>query len=70
MRLQTYLEVEKISIAGFARACGVGRRTMHRIVLGVCLPRRALMMRIYELTHGAVTPNDFYELPELAQEAA
>lgn len=31
------------------------------------VPGAELMLRIYRLTHGAVAPNDFYNLPELEQ---
>jgi len=31
------------------------------------IPRRDLMIKIYRLTKGEVTPNDFYELPSLEQ---
>lgn len=29
------------------------------------IPDRGLMVRIYRETRGAVTPNDFYDLPDL-----
>jgi len=32
-------------------------------------PRRHWMLKIYRLTRGAVTPNDFYDLPDLNQPA-
>lgn len=31
------------------------------------IPGREMMLRIYRLTRGAVTPNDFYDLPPLDQ---
>ncbi|HEV2746628.1 MAG TPA: helix-turn-helix transcriptional regulator [Allosphingosinicella sp.] len=31
------------------------------------LPSRAVMTAIYRFTAGAVTPNDFYDLPDLGQ---
>ena len=32
---------------------------------GQRIPRRTEMISIFELTNGAVTPNDFYPLPKL-----
>lgn len=32
---------------------------------GQRIPRRTEMVNIFELTDGAVTPNDFYPLPKL-----
>jgi transcriptional regulator with XRE-family HTH domain len=35
------------------------------------VPNASVMKQIFELSEGQVTPNDFYELPDLqAQEAA
>jgi hypothetical protein len=31
------------------------------------MPQPDLMRRIYALTRGAVTPNDFYDLPAIGQ---
>jgi transcriptional regulator with XRE-family HTH domain len=31
------------------------------------IPGRAWMVKIYQLTRGAVTPNDFYDLPPIGQ---
>lgn len=67
MKLQTYLSAENISIAAFGRRIGVkGRRTMHRIARGAVIPRPETMRSIYVETAGAVAPNDFYDLPDLA----
>lgn len=45
-------------------ALGVsGRSTIRRYRSGEQLPTRAVMQRIYRWTNGAVTPNDFYDLP-------
>lgn len=40
-----------------------------KIVRGICVPRPALMVRIYELTNGLVRPDDFYTLPDLENSA-
>lgn len=37
------------------------------ISLGGYMPGRTLAIAIYRLTKGAVTPNDFYDLPPIGQ---
>ena len=67
MKLRTYLNDHRITTAAFGRAAGVRlRSTMQRIVNRGAIPRPDLMRKIYVLTNGVVTPNDFYDLPELA----
>ena len=43
--------------------CTVG--AVARYEGGVRIPDKATMKKIYVLTEGVVTPNDFYELPEI-----
>lgn len=37
---------------------------MNRYVRGVSIPSCSIMRKIYVATDGAVTPNDFYGLPD------
>lgn len=37
---------------------------MNRYVRGVSIPSCSIMRKIYVATNGAVTPNDFYGLPD------
>ena len=60
MDLRSYLDVRDMSIAAFADLLGVSVQTVHRYVNGERLPRPDVMVRIAEVTHGAVKPNDFY----------
>lgn len=66
MKLHEHLVEKKVSMAAWGRACGVaGRATARRYVKGELIPPRAVMSRTYVWSAGQVTPNDFYDLPEL-----
>ena len=43
----------------FAEEIGVRRATVSRFRSGALIPSFTLMIRIYEVTDGAVSPNDF-----------
>jgi transcriptional regulator with XRE-family HTH domain len=47
-----------------AEAVGVGVCAIYDIEVGRRFPRPATIARIVAYTGGAVTPNDFYTLPE------
>lgn len=70
MRLREWIDQEGLTFSAFGRKIGVGTRTVSRY----CLPfdskyRRVPDLRrmtsIYIATAGAVTPNDFHDLPDL-----
>ena len=48
----------------------LGRYERHPSDPGQQIPARAVMIRLYRVTAGRVTPNDFYDLPDLDAEAA
>jgi transcriptional regulator with XRE-family HTH domain len=60
MDLRSYLDARDMSIAVFADLLSVSVQTVHRYVNGDRLPRPDVMVRIAEVTGGAVKPNDFY----------
>lgn len=51
-----------------AAAAGVGtfRGTWYDWETGRRIPDRSYMPKLYRYTRGAITPNDFYDLPDLA----
>ena len=59
MRLAIYLENKKISDAAFARSIGVERQAVGRYRTGERFPEKAILRRIFEITGGRVTANDF-----------
>lgn len=57
-------ETGQTSVA-FAEQVGVSQAAISRFCAGKQIPRRDIMVSMYRLTNGAVTPNDFFDLPEL-----
>lgn len=63
MKLLNYLERQKIGYAEFARMiASPHRRNIQRYAFGLRRPNHETMLRIYEVTQGEVTPNDFADL--------
>lgn len=59
MQLATYLDDNKISDAAFARSIGVERQAVGRYRAGERFPEKAILLRIFDVTGGQVTANDF-----------
>ena len=75
MLLAHYLEGNGLSASAFARQLGISTLTVLRYARapgdeGALVPDRALMVRIYQATGGAVGPRDFYDLGPEAEGAA
>jgi transcriptional regulator with XRE-family HTH domain len=65
MKLATYLEQNELTDAAFARLIGVERQAVGRYKSGERFPEKLILLEIYRATNGAVTANDFADLPEL-----
>ncbi len=63
MRFAEYLATHNHSDAEFAALIGVTRQAVHRYKTGERVPDQAIMASIFEVTGGAVTPNDFFNIP-------
>lgn len=63
MRLEDWLNEQKVSVGAFARKIGVPDSTIRRVISERRSPTHAIMERIIAATDGAVLPNDFFELP-------
>lgn len=50
-----------------AAAVGTVRQVWRDWEIGRRIPGRDFMVEIYKLTRGAVTPDDFYDLPPIGQ---
>lgn len=64
MTLTQFLSSHGIADAAFAESIGVSRQALHRYKRGERRPEWDVLERIVRVTEGAVTPNDFIELPE------
>lgn len=65
MRIGEYLTMNGLTQRQMAEALDVHTLTVNRWANSRALPGRKDMVRIFVWTHGAVTPNDFYDLPDL-----
>ena len=61
--LETYLTKQDLSYTAFADLIGCRPQTVGRYVSGNRIPTKSHMKNIYVVTHGKVSPNDFYDLP-------
>lgn len=60
MKLNDFLRLTGMSARQFAKGIGVTPQSMSRYLHHGRVPRSQVMQRIYTVTQGAVTPNDFY----------
>ena len=71
MKLHEHLAHRKIPMAAWGRACGVpDRSSARRYAMGERMAPPEVVVRTYLWSAGAVTPNDWYDLPPLPGEAA
>lgn len=62
MTLSEYLDKTKQRISTIARALGVRHCVARWWVVGVAIPSKENMQKIFTYTGGEVTPNDFYNI--------
>lgn len=70
MKLRDYMAAHRLRDHDVAAAVGVNRAQINRLRREEAAPSFALARRLYEFTNGAVTPNDFLDLPSAEGEAA
>lgn len=63
--LGAWLYENRVTLHDFGKIVGSNKASLSCICSGRTIPRKDLMQRVYVATHGAVQPNDFYELPPL-----
>src|SRR5687768_10130457 len=61
-KLGKWLEINNRTIKQFATELGVSRKQLHKYIKGGAIPRYEIMLLIFKLTGGEVTPNDFYDI--------
>jgi hypothetical protein len=65
MKLGDWIERERLTLEAFGRRINRNYTAVARYIRGERLPGRKTYIDIYVETRGEVTPNDFYDLPEL-----
>lgn len=66
MKLQNYLALNAVKQKDFAAHIGEKPARICMYCLGRRIPRPDVMRKIFDATNGAVTPNDFFDLPDIA----
>lgn len=61
--MSTYLSQNKITVEDFAGVVGLSAPAIYKYLSGERTPRGQSVPKIAEATGGAVTANDFYNLP-------
>ncbi len=69
MTLAEFLKSRGIKRKDFAERIGVTAQSVARYLAGEAVPRLDVMKAIHRETAGAVTANDFYDLPDLDAKA-
>lgn len=64
MKLEKYLKDHREKPGEFGARIGVKRLAVYRYMRGLRRPAFVVMQRIAEATGGAVTANDFYDMPD------
>jgi len=59
-----------MTLEAAAKMVGVTRAAWNDWEKGKRTPGHQLMIELYQITGGAVAPNDFYELPDFASKEA
>ena len=62
MKLSEWLHKNNTSAADFAESIDLSVQAAYKYIGGERIPRPEIMKRISEVTLGAVTPNDFYNI--------
>lgn len=71
MQLKVWCEQNKVNYSDLSRRLGAkSPETARRYVEGARIPSEEQMRAIFRVTGGAVTPNDFYDLPPLPTDDA
>lgn len=67
MKLKRWLIQAETSRAEFADKIGTTLRSIDRYIKGERKPTDKIYCKIHAATNGQVTPNDFYDLPEIPE---
>jgi DNA-binding transcriptional regulator YdaS (Cro superfamily) len=60
MNLQKYIEIEKIKPGAFAKLLNISATQLNQYIYGKTIPRPGVMMKIFIITKGLVSADDFY----------
>lgn len=64
MRLEKWLELQKMQVQVFAKKIGKNRSLVHKYIHEDVIPKHEVIVKIYRITCGAVSANDFHRLSD------
>lgn len=67
MKLETYLKENGLTDEAFGSLASLSQSQISRIKRGKSWPTKEAMERIFTVSNGEVTPNDFVPLTEAAE---
>jgi transcriptional regulator with XRE-family HTH domain len=67
MTLDAWMTKEGMTLAGLADKAEISVTTAHRLRRGERLPSKEVAERLFGLSGGQVTANDFYDQPAAAE---
>lgn len=68
MKLRAYRVMANLTQQALAERLGISELSVIKYEGGTTIPSREGMLRIYQLTTGLVTPNDFFDLENLSKD--
>lgn len=69
MRFSDYIAINNIAVSDAANALGVTHQAVYAWMNGRRLPSSGMMAKIFNWSNQQVTPNDFYDLPQVQRAA-
>ncbi len=60
MKLKEYLKLNRITNKDFSKVIGISPVSLSRYISGERVPEKEIVLKIFEITHGSVSPDDFY----------
>lgn len=63
MKLNDYLDSQKIAVDDFASSAGLAAVTIYKYIAGKRKPSLEALEKIYKASGGAVAANDFFKEP-------
>lgn len=64
--MNEFLALNAVKQKDFAARIDERATAINKYCLGQRIPRPDVMRKIFDATNGAVTPNDFFDLPDIA----
>lgn len=68
MKLELWMNVNRVKPSEAAKLLGISHIHIYKYIYARAIPKPAIMLKIFIVTLGAVSPNDFYGATEVLLE--